>query len=524
MTTRQELYDRIRSSSKDEVILEEMMRLGFWPRDRVIPQDPAEDIRRKGELERALRELTAENRRLENPEALKREARKRRLAESRRRRRETKERRLRERAERAQAWRERQAREITYLGREVSKGLNERATETGKLERAGLPVFEDEAALARAMGVTVRDLRFFAFSRTTSSVSHYVRFALPKKSGGLRRISAPMPRLKRAQEWILANVLEKVALHRAAHGFRRGRSIVTNAAPHTGAAVVINLDLKDFFPTVTYRRVKGMFRSLGYSEHLAILLALVCTEPDTDEVTLDGQRYYVARGERRLPQGAPTSPAVTNILCRGMDARLQKGAETFGFTYTRYADDLTLSGPEESLDNVGKMIGRVKHVVQAEGFEIHPDKTRVFRKGRRQEVTGLVVNERVAVPRKALRRFRAVLFQIEKDGPAGKRWGGSSDVLAAIEGYANFVHMVHPDKGAALKAQVASIIARYDRADTGKPVRQRWRPPDARPPREAPGAPSEQAAEAAPAKDPRGLPAETSAPKTPWWRWLVFWK
>ena len=110
-------------------------------------------------------------------------------------------------------------------------------------------------------------------------------------------ISAPLPRLKAAQHWVLKNVLEKLPVHEAAHGFRAGRSIVSNARPHVGAAVVVNLDLKDFFPTVVYPRVKGFFVKLGYSEATATALALLCTEPDMDEVELDGQR--VLRGAGR---------------------------------------------------------------------------------------------------------------------------------------------------------------------------------------------------------------------------------
>ena len=121
MTTRQELYDRIRESSKDEVILEEMIRLGFWPREDAIPEDPAEDIRRQGELTRQLRALTAENERLGNVDALKKAARKQRMDESRRKQKENKERRIRERAERAAAWQERKRSEVLYLV-QVSRG------------------------------------------------------------------------------------------------------------------------------------------------------------------------------------------------------------------------------------------------------------------------------------------------------------------------------------------------------------------------------------------------------------------
>src|SRR5690606_34838987 len=135
----------------------------------------------------------------------------------------------------------------------------------------------DPVALAEAMKLPLGALRFLAFARPVARVSHYKTFALPKRTGGLRRICAPMPRLKAAQTWVLRHLLAKVPLHDAAHGFRPGRSIVTNAAPDVGEAVVVGVGLADFFGSVPYPRVKAMFRWLGYSEAVATVLALLCT-------------------------------------------------------------------------------------------------------------------------------------------------------------------------------------------------------------------------------------------------------
>ena len=122
---------------------------------------------------------------------------------------------------------------------------------------------------------------------------------------------------------------------------------------------------------------------------------------------------------------------------------------------------MTFSGSGPAAEDVGKLLRRVRFVIEREGFRVHPDKTRVLRKGRQQEVTGLVVNRRVNVARATLRRFRATLFQIEFDGPAGKRWGAGPDVLAAIEGFANFVAMVDPERGGDLRRRVGRILERY---------------------------------------------------------------
>ncbi|OLP18435.1 RNA-dependent DNA polymerase [Leptolyngbya sp. 'hensonii'] len=461
--TREELWDRIRQTSREEIILEEMIRLGFWPAQGELPQDPADEIRRRGEIHRELRELKREDRRLQDEKILRKQMLEKRLAESRRKQQETKERRERERQERSAAWEQRRQQEILYLGEGVSGGLNQTEGLSDRLQQHRLPLCLTAEQLATAMGLTIAALRFLAFARRTSPTSHYVRFQIPKKTGGLRLISAPMPRLKQVQYWILDNILDRLTPHDAAHGFCRGRSIVTNALPHLGADVVINLDLQDFFPTISYRRVKGLFRSFGYSEAVATILALLCTEPEVETVDLDGQTYYVALTDRRLPQGAPTSPTIANLICRRLDRRLTEMATTLGFTYTRYADDLTFSGSGDALRQICNLLQRSVAILTHEGFTVHDQKTRVLRNSRQQEVTGIVVNHKLNVDRETLKRFRAILYQIEKDGPAGKQWGHSRDLMASIHGFANYVAMVNPEKGQKLLAQVKRIKQKYKR-------------------------------------------------------------
>jgi RNA-directed DNA polymerase len=444
--TRQELYDRIRQTSKDEFILEEMIRLGFWPRQGTLPEDPAEEIRRQGALQRELETLRSESRNLNNEEHLRKAARKLRLQESRQKQQQNKERREQERIARVQVWEQRKQNEILYLGEGVSGGLNATQCDLERLASYGLPAL-----------VSVGQLRFLAFSRRTSKVSHYIRFTIPKKSGGERLISAPMPRLKHVQYWILANVLTKIPLHESAHGFRTGHSIVTNARPHVGADVVVNLDLKNFFPTITYKRVKGLFRALGYSEAAATIFGLLCTEPEIAALRLDQATYYVSQGTRHLPQGAPTSPAMTNLLCRRFDRRLTAMATALGFQYTRYADDLTFSGSGENLRHICTLLRRIESIVTHEGFVINEAKTRILRGGSQQEVTGIVVNDKLSVCRKTLRRFRALLFQIERDGPSGKHWEGNPNLFAAMQGFANFVYMVDPERGLPLRQKVRDL-------------------------------------------------------------------
>lgn len=469
--TRQELYDRIRQSSRDEVILEEMVRLGFWPAEGEMPQDPTDEIRRKGEIQRELAALRTENRKLHNEAAIKKQLYKERLAASKKKRQETKERREQERQARAAAWRDRKDRDIVYLGAGISGGLNRTECDLTRLQQYGLPAYGTAEEIAKAMGISISQLRFLAFSRRTAQISHYVRFKIPKKTGGERLISAPMPRLKQAQYWIAEQLLASIPLHEAAHGFCPGRSIVTNATPHLGADVVINLDLQDFFPSVSYPRIKGLFRSFGYSEAAATIFALLCTEPDVVEVDLDGQNYYVAQSQRHLPQGAPTSPVLTNLLCRRLDRRLTAMATELGYRYTRYADDLTFSITGQPQQQVGKLLRRTHAIVTHEGFTIHPQKTRVLRNGRQQEVTGVVVNEKLNIDRKTLKRFRALLHQIEQSGYDDQHWGGQPVSFAQIQGYANFVDMVNPERGAQFQAQVKRIKRKYPpRVQASKPA------------------------------------------------------
>lgn len=323
------------------------------------------------------------------------------------------------------------------------------------------PSFSGRRELAEAMGVTVSELQFLAFSqRATDDTGHYTHFEIPKKSGGVRRISAPIPKLKELQSWIAQELLVPIATHHRAHGFLEGKSIATNAACHVGAEVVVNMDLEDFFPSIHYYRVHGLFVSLGYSEDISAIFAMLCTEPPASPEDCD------KRSMRCLPQGAPTSPPITNLICRRLDERLDGLADALGMTYSRYADDMTFSCSGRATDRVGVLLRAVRDVVEDEGFFLKQEKTRIQRQGQRQDVTGVVVNEKLNIERGVLKRFRALLFQIERDGPEGKYWSeedDDEDVLASIQGFASFVYMIDQEKGAKLLDRVSDIHRMYGR-------------------------------------------------------------
>jgi hypothetical protein len=309
-----------------------------------------------------------------------------------------------------------------------------------------LPPLDTPQQLAEAMGLTISRLRWLVYHRDAATSIHYRRFVLPKRGGGERAIWAPMPALKAAQHWVLHHIAERLPVHGAAHGFLPGRSTLTNAAMHTGARVLLKVDIKDFFPTVTLPRVKGLFRRAGYREQIATLLALLCTESPREEVSLEGKTYFVSLGPRCLPQGAPTSPAITNALSLRLDRRLTGLAQGLGWRYTRYADDLTFSLPSDhkGKPRLGALLGLVRRIVEAEGFELNPQKTRVHRYGGRQQVTGLVVNGNGTprAPRKLRRELRAAIHNMQNGRPLKE-----GETAARLEGLAAYVYMTDPELG-----------------------------------------------------------------------------
>lgn len=356
---------------------------------------------------------------------------------------------------RKEAWQAYKANHIVHLGEGVfwndSDDWDKWDLENSE-ERAAaneLPPLDSPKQLAEALGLSVAELRWLAYHRDAASRVHYYHFTIKKRDGSERPIWAPMTKLKTVQRWILREVLEKLIIHGAVHGFVPGRSTLTNAAVHTGSKTILKMDIKQFFPTVTYPRVRGLFRKAGYRKQIATLLALLCTEPPREIVEHKGKSYYIAMGPRCLPQGAPTSPAITNTICLRLDHRLSGVAKAYGWRFTRYADDLTFSLPEkhQGTPHIGSMIGLVTRIVADEGFEIHAKKTRVLRSGGCQTVTGLVVNGdgTPRVPRRIRRQVRTMVHKLKNGQPL--REGETHESLL---GYAAYIYMTDPELGSRL--------------------------------------------------------------------------
>ncbi len=322
-----------------------------------------------------------------------------------------------------------------------------------------LPTMKTPDDLAEALGITMSELRWLSYHREVAEQIHYYNFTIPKRDGSQRQIWAPMSKLKSAQRWILLNIVEKLPVHGAAHGFVPGRSTLSNALPHTNPELLIKIDIKDFFPTVTFPRVKGIFRKAGYSEQLATLLALICTEAPREELMYKGKKLFVSLGDRALPQGAPTSPALTNALFLRVDRRIEGLADKLGLRYTRYADDLTFSlpadGKTKSADfKSGKLVGLIKRILHDEGFDMHPSKTKVLTRKSCQRVTGLVVSEKGAprVPRELRRKVRAAIHTLSQ----GKELK-EGQTIESVQGYISYISMTDKELGKKLQEQFTAV-------------------------------------------------------------------
>nr|WP_326127282.1 reverse transcriptase domain-containing protein [uncultured Oscillibacter sp.] len=254
-------------------------------------------------------------------------------------------------------------------------------------------VYREAASLARDLGVEVRTL----YALSNSLPAHYHTVEIPKKDGGVRRLTVPDEALKRVQRAILHRLLVHMPVSPCAAAYRFGGGAVRGAARHVGSRQVLRLDIQHFFDSVRYSAVKdAVFPPEIFSEPLRVLLTMLC--------------YY----RDSLPQGAPTSPAIVNILLRDFDRRVGAWCRAREITYTRYCDDLTFSG--EDLTGVRPM---AEAELRALGFFLNNHKTRLRSAGRRQTVTGLVVNEKVSVPREKRRAIRQAVYCCRRFGVEG---------------------------------------------------------------------------------------------------------
>lgn len=329
-----------------------------------------------------------------------------------------------------------------------------------------IPALTTPTLLAEWLGLTEPELEWFAdcqargVRRPAGPLRHYGYRWQTKSSGSARLIEAPKPRLKMVQRHLLDELLAGIPPHEAAHGFRPGRSVRSYVDPHVGRSVVLKMDLRDFFPSISASRVTALFLTAGYPERVARLLSGLCTNSIPLDIWADPgcpvhgpEQWRLARLYRtpHLPQGAPTSPALANLCVYRLDCRLAGLADSARARYTRYADDLAFSGGPELERSIDRFHIAACAIALEEGHVVQTRKTRVMRQGVRQRVAGVVLNGRPNVARPDYDALKATLHNCWKYGPEGQNRQGHADFRAHLRGRIDHVGTLNADRGRRLR-------------------------------------------------------------------------
>jgi RNA-directed DNA polymerase len=345
------------------------------------------------------------------------------------------------------------------------------AAPNGAIGRLALPDIPAVGDLAHWLGVGVNELAWLADIQGRNSrfsdgpLQHYRVSALPKRDGNWRLVEAPKSRLRKLQRRLLDDLLDFVPVHEAAHGFRRCRSPLTHARQHAGKAIVMRLDLEDFFPSIGRARVAAVFRTIGYPPGVALYLASLCTTQTRRpalEAALRGAGYRMQSTTQwqnlqryrtpHLPQGAPSSPALSNLCAFRLDLRLASAAEAADAVFSRYADDLTFSGGPDFARGAERFGLLVTRIADEEGFRVNTRKTRLMRASTRQRVTGLVVNHAPAVARDEYERLKAIVHNCLRHGPESQNREASPRFRDHLGGRIAHLGFVNPARGARVRA------------------------------------------------------------------------
>jgi len=254
------------------------------------------------------------------------------------------------------------------------------------VERFSRPYIRSDIHIAAYIGISPEIIEKICFNKEY----HYRRFSILKPNGTDRIIASPRTYLKVIQFWILDNILYSVDFPDLVHGFRPGRGYYSNALSHIGTSHLLNIDIKEFFPNVSKKLVLNSFMELGYPYVAASIITELCT--------LDNS----------IPTGAPTSPAIGNLVLRNMDKQLLDFASLNKLNYTRYADDLTFSS-KSWIDF--KLLGQISEIVNASGFFLNKNKTKFMGRGNRMEVTGVTINSTPNLNRKWRNWARGFLYR-----------------------------------------------------------------------------------------------------------------
>jgi RNA-directed DNA polymerase len=331
------------------------------------------------------------------------------------------------------------------------------------LDRCQLPYWPHTAALARWLGVSDAGMwrltRACAWQRRTHLGDQHYRYTLlAKRSGGWRLLEVPHPYLMPLQRRLLDDLLDHIPPHEAACGYTRERSVVDHARAHAGQAVVLKFDLQDFFTSVRASRVHALFATLGYAQTVARELTALCTtatpEPVLRRMHEEGGltwRQLQRLRDPHLPQGAPTSAALANLCAFRLDLRLDGLAHALGARYTRYADDIVLSGDRRLREVMTRIEAWVGRIALEEGFTLNHRKTRCLTEGRRQSVCSIVVNQHPNLPRPEFDRLKAILHQCVVQGPAAQNRDDKPHWREYLRGRVAWAAQLNPAKAQRLK-------------------------------------------------------------------------
>lgn len=278
----------------------------------------------------------------------------------------------------------------------------------------GLPIvrnLDDFSAISHVSKYTIYQLSRYA-------ETYYKTFEIPKKSGGSRLIAQPSRSLKGLQAWILRNILDKMKVSDSCKGFEKGSTTGDNAQAHVGANIVVNMDLEDFFQSVTPQRVYAIFRIIGYNSLISSVLTHLCTFKEG------------------LPQGGPCSPKLANLATWNLDVRIQGYVGKKGIVYTRYADDLSFSGGHPN--KVCMIIPTIRRIVESEGFRLNDKKTRIAGTSRRKKITGLVLSESsFGIGRQQFKKLRAKIHRL-----SDRRQVENMDLFNDVKGWLAYLNSV----------------------------------------------------------------------------------
>lgn len=329
----------------------------------------------------------------------------------------------------------------SYLGPGVSRNLSF-GPASPKLLDSSLPELTDFADLAAFFGLSMGQTLWLCYFKYESKSDHYYRFSVEKPSGGLRHLAAPKKTLASIQKKLKVEILDRTEPHPACCSYYRGRSILDCAKPHQSTSMVVRIDIQDFFPSIGFGAIRNIFENLGYNQGIATCLSLICCDVPRIPVFHNGRRYFRASGHQHLPQGACTSPALSNLFFETLDKRFTELAVDLSCNYTRYADDLFFSAQSDAVPKHFAVANLIKNVIIDLGrkqLKINTKKILVRHKHQRQSVLGLTVNEKAMPNRQWRRRFRTEIDWCEK-------YSLYPYLAKYIRGKYEYLHMVQPQK------------------------------------------------------------------------------